>query len=483
VYFEEPTLAKIQYPDGFDNRSSPLVGQFIAVGKNPESGGVLKLSCPDDPARDGQVSALLVTGVDQSGFFVTDLNACRVKEDLVNATGGIVTRLPEPDGYYPGTFGSIYVYNFSYPEGLSPGDLLWTVAGSIQEFTSTTQMTFASWSLRERVRLLPEAEWKKYLNLLQPVEISARVCNLDTTLFLTDALCGQNRGSLKLESLESTLVKLRNVKFPQVFTNCDFNANGEVPFFCEGRPDNVTWAWGPCTTITGPDVDLAERTCNINCTIGLGPEFQGKVCSERNTYSSFGQFVVELAGPGPLEANLDPSIPQRMNSVIVSGTSARTSATYATNTEVKVWCDTPVHYRVGGASVVATAADPVLPANTVLERTMKPGEFKVAFLASGTAPAQSRCVVGENPRTRVNLTLRDVLPDLNLDCDVNDLDQEKAQECLNLRGARYDVVGHLRHVQPARPRWMVMPRDANDVCCRPGPGLSCPKLIKPCAGG
>jgi hypothetical protein len=35
-------------------------------------------------------------------------------------------------------------------------------------------------------------------------------------------------------------------------------------------------------------------------------------------------------------------------------------------------------------------------------------------------------------------------------------------------------------VQPARPRWLVTPRYADDLCCHPGPGLSCPAPIKPC---
>lgn len=473
IWFEEPTLAKVQYPDNLDNRSSPFVGQFITVGKNPESGQVLRLDCPDDAAHNGQVSALLVTGIDPAGFFVTDLNACRLKEDKS------VTRIPEPDGYYPGTFGSMYVYNYNYPDGLYQGDLLWTVSGSIQEFTSTTQMTFASWSLRERVRLLPESEWDKYLKLVRPVEINARLCNLDTAPFLTDALCGQNKASMKMESLESALVKLRNVKFPEVFTNCDLNADTNVPFFCETKDTAGNWYWGACGPTATPDPDLAERTCNIDCTIGLHG-FAGQVCSELSTYKNFNQFVVELPGPGPLEANLDPSIPQRMQSVTVSATPARTTGSYVSGAQVKVWCPVPVHYRFGASSVTATSADPLLPANTVLEHTFVTGEFKVGLLADGTAPAPSTCIVGENPRTRINLILHDVLPDLNVACDVNDPDSDVAQDCKNLRGARYDVVGHLRHVQPARPRWMVMPRDADDVCCHPGPGLSCPKLIKPC---
>jgi len=479
VWFEEPTLAKIQFPDNFDNRNSPFVGEFITVGKTPESGSLLKMSCPDDPSHNGQISALVVTGIDPAGFFVTDLNSCRLKEDLTDSTGKVVTRIPEPDGFYPGTFGSLYVYNYSYPEGLNQGDLLWTVSGSMQEFTSTTQMTFASWTVREKVRLLPEAQWNKYLDQVKPVEINARTCNLDTTLFLTDALCGHNKVSMKMESLESGLVKLRNVKFPEVFKNCDFNSSGQVPFFCETKPGS-TWFWGSCGDPVTPDPDLPERQCNIDCTIGLNA-FANRICSEESTYRNFGQFVVELPGPGPLEANLDPSIPQRMKTVTVSNVSRSTSGTAAVGVPLKLFCTVPTHYRFGGTSAVAALSDPLLPANTVVERAPVTGESKVAFLAEGST--QGTCTVGENPRTRILLTLTDVLPDINVNCNPEDPDAVAAQECVKLRAARYDVVGHLRHVQPARPRWMVMPRDADDVCCHPGQGLSCPKLIKPCPGG
>jgi hypothetical protein len=36
------TLASVQIPDGYDNRSSPLVGEFLTIGKTPESGDVLR---------------------------------------------------------------------------------------------------------------------------------------------------------------------------------------------------------------------------------------------------------------------------------------------------------------------------------------------------------------------------------------------------------------------------------------------------------
>lgn len=473
LYFEEPGLAVVQYPDGYDNRSSPFVGEFLTIGRLPESGELLLESCADDPSHDGQPAMMVVTGVDNSGFFVTDLNACRMREDTSSAAG---VRVPEPDGFYPGTFASMYVYNYSYPEGLYPGDLLWTLAGSVQEFTSTTQFTFPSWSVRESVRLLPGDQWDKYLRQVPIPDLSVRLCGLDQAPFVTDTLCGHNRRVLKMESLESALVRLRNVKLPDVFTNCDLNADNEVPFFCEGKPDGVNWGWGICGPPVEDDPELAERTCNINCTTAQG-EFAGHVCSERSTYENFGQFVVEMAGPGPAAAGLDPSLSGRLRQVVSGSTSVRTSALTAL-AEVRVYCTGPVRYRFGDGTVTAGAADPLLQAGTLLEHRLGDGETHLAVLAYGGTPGI--CTVAENSHTRINLTLRDAIPGLDVDCSTTDPDQDAAQQCVLLRSARYDVVGHLRHVQPARPRWMVLPRDADDVCCHPRPGMTCPRLIKQC---
>ncbi|HEX8436828.1 MAG TPA: hypothetical protein VF697_17080, partial [Archangium sp.] len=212
VFFAEPTLASIQRPQVPDNRSSPFVGQFVTIGRAPESGSVLYQNCPDiDVDKDGKVDVLppkpvtlLVTGTDPSGFYVTDMTACRVPDPT------------EPSGYLPGTFGSMYVYNYSFPEGLDPGDLLWTLAGSLQEFTSTTQLTFPSWSVREHVRELPPEQWNKYLNLNPPVELNLRHCGLPDSLSPgpVDKLCGFYNDNMKLESLESALVKVHHVRFP-----------------------------------------------------------------------------------------------------------------------------------------------------------------------------------------------------------------------------------------------------------------------------
>ena len=483
LHFQEPTLTAIQTPQGYDNRSSPFTGQFVTVGRAPEAGGA-KADCPVSATDDAMM--LLVTGTDPSGFFVTDVTACPVLEDTTSASG---VRVPEPPAtaggksYLPGRYGSMFVYNYSFPEGLYPGDLLWTLAGSIQEFTSTTQLTFPSWTVREHVRQQPQEQWEKYLKLNPPVELNLRHCFLDNTLapFITDVLCGYNNKNLKLESLESALVKLRQVRFPKVFKSCDLNGDGSVPFFCQTKDAAGNWIWGTCDSAnTAPD---PERQCNADCTTGSG-DYTNTVCAERTQYQSFGQFVVEMAGPGPRDAGLDDTLSARSQTVTLSDTTSRkTTTALAANTQVSLWCDQDVYLRWGDASVTAGYEDEPLSAQTRQDVTVSAGKGYVAFLSrqatSGVTPAP-RCYVSANTHTRMLLITRDAVPDLVVDCDEADTNADRAQQCRYLHGATFDAVGHLRQVQAARPRWMVMPRDAGDLCCHPGPGLQCPRPIQPC---
>ncbi|MFP2907184.1 hypothetical protein ACLESD_19465 [Pyxidicoccus sp. 3LFB2] len=337
LQFDEPTLATVQTPQNSDQLTA-YNGTYMRIGRNPESGSVLRQNCePGDP-NDNEPVTLLVTGTDPGGFFVTDLTACRVKE---NAVAGANIQTGEPDGYYPGRFNSLYIYNYSFPEGLDPGDLLWTVAGSVQEFTATTQLTFPSWSIRESVRLLPQSEWNKYLRLAPPVEINGRLCGYSSSLYVTDPLCGYSYGNYKMESLESSLVKVRRVKFPEVIHSCDANGNGTVPFFC---PDTRAGTWGACGGDTAGDPDVPERQCNIECTLGVG-QFAGKVCSEKNTFDTFGQFVVEMNPTGAPEAGLDGSVGARIQYVgrAVDGNTATvewaSSDELSPGLKLNIWCD------------------------------------------------------------------------------------------------------------------------------------------------
>jgi hypothetical protein len=468
VFFEEPTLAALQQPHTADNRSSPFVRQFVTIGRAPESGSVLYQNCAD--GAPPKPVTLMVTGVDPSGFFVTDITACRVPD------------ASEPGGSLPGSFGSIFVYNFSFPEGLYPGDLLWTLAGSLQEFTGTTQLTFPSWTVREHVRELPPDQWDKYLKLHPPVELNLRHCGLTSSPSVVDTLCGYYNDNMKMESLESGLVKVRRVRFPRVFKNCDLNGNGEVPFFC-----SKSGAWSYCGDFAPPDNN--EVQCNIECTTGSGP-YLNTVCSERSQYAGFGQFVAELAGPGPREAGLDDSRSERTQQVLLSDTSSqRLEQGYPVGTRVSIWCDLDTYLRFGDRSVTASNTDELLPAKTRKDVTLTTGQDYVAFLAKAlppppaegsTPPPAPRCVVAGNTGTRILLTTKDAVPELRVDCDENDPDATRASQCRLMHEATFDVVGHLRQIQPGRPRWMIMPRDADDLCCHPGPGNQCPRPIKPC---
>ncbi|MBL8949380.1 MAG: hypothetical protein JNK82_01295 [Myxococcaceae bacterium] len=497
VYFEEPTLAKVQVPDGLDNRSSPLIGEFLTIGKRPETGMKLLQSCSHDPARNNQVVKMVVTGTDQSGFFVTDVTACRLLEDqgvrpaepnepCVNSRCEISQRACTTSAqclrYGAGTYGHMYIYNYSFPEGLDTGDLLWTLSGSVQEFTSTTQLTFPSWTIAERVHLLPQEQWNKYLDQVPIVEVNGRLCGLDDAFnpFLTDALCGHNRRNLKMEANESGLVRMRNVRFPTEFVNCDQNSDQSVPFFCETTDPGGTWIWSSCSFgEVEPPQEQVERVCNHDCVVGLGAH-AGQVCTEESTFIGFGQFVVELTPPGLPGTRADSSLKNRYIELNISlGAPTTHTMMLPALAPVALVCNFPAHYRFGDGTGV-TAADPVIQSGQLVRYTLAPGETKVAVQAEGAPGLDARCSISVDPRVRMNLVTKDAVPDLEPHCREDDPDAEAAANCRALHAATFDVIGHLRQVQPARPRWVVLPRDADDICCRPGPGLSCPKPIKQC---
>ncbi|HEY8209026.1 MAG TPA: hypothetical protein VIG99_16155, partial [Myxococcaceae bacterium] len=142
IYFADPTLQSLQNVAGttFSTLNSPLEQQFVKVGRagvmdagigTPQD--TLRQNCPGDPAHDGKPVQMVVTGLDCCGFFATDITACALPED--NSDANAQFRVAEPNGYYPGRFASLYVYNYSHPDDLNEGDLLWSIAGSVQEFT------------------------------------------------------------------------------------------------------------------------------------------------------------------------------------------------------------------------------------------------------------------------------------------------------------------------------------------------------------
>ena len=211
VMFEEPTIAKIQIPEIADNKTSPFIGQFLTIGRPPENGG-LKQSCEKDPENDGKDALLVVTGTDPTGFFVTDLTACR-QEESERRPGPGAGRVPcrGPSGRCSST-------TTPSPKGSTPVTCSGASPVRCRSSAATTQLTFPSWVVAERVRTLPESEWDKWLKQVPVKEINLRTCGLDDKAdpFVTDVLCAYSNSNMKMESLESALVQVKNVRFTRL---------------------------------------------------------------------------------------------------------------------------------------------------------------------------------------------------------------------------------------------------------------------------
>ncbi len=283
VYFAKPTLADVQRSPllvpgctskcKIDNRQSPFVGNFLTI---------------DAPMPVGD---MIVTAVTAEGFYVTDKLAKQLPLPVYQDTVG--------------TFGHMYVYNYSYPDGLSVGDRVLSLTGTVQEFSGDTQMTFPSWVRREgdpRPQDIPDPMLFDFSNesTADPAKRSVgfKLCKINTAYApkfpSMDQLCGYSNDNIDIESMESALVKIENVKPSTAFADCDTNGNAEIPPFrwmvADGPngPDFNNASWG-----CDPGPDQADCTCNKDC-VTSGGQYEGVVCSELNTYRNYGQWVVQL---------------------------------------------------------------------------------------------------------------------------------------------------------------------------------------------
>ncbi len=387
---------------------------------------------------------MVVTGRIPGGFFVTDMTACRVRE----YTGaGSNVRTPEPDGFLPGHYGSIYIYNYSFPEGLYPGDLLWTISGSVQDFAATTQLTFPSWVIREHVRELPPAEWEKYLKLVPVVELNGRYCGLDNVV---NALRHRLAVRLQLRQHEDGEPGVRageaapREDSPRSSRTATPTATARCPSSARAR-----------AAARSPRLRRgslrATRTCPSASATSTAPwawaSSPGRSAPSAPTYTGFGQFVVEMPGPGPREAGLDDSLERRTQVINVSLVESRSTTTPLTTgvngpSQVRVWCDTPVRVKFGPTNVRATIDDAPLAAKVLLEHTMTGTEQHVAVLADGDVSGRGQCHVSINSRIRINVVTRDAVPDLEVDCQRER--RERGQGPAVPAAAR----GHLQHHRP-----------------------------------
>jgi hypothetical protein len=127
-----------------------------------------------------------------------------------------------------------------------------------------------------------------------------RTCNMNPIPFIEDTLCANSRKTMKMESLESGLVRVQNVKLPDNFPNCDLNDDGTVPFFCGFNPGRgQPRRWGTCPFGDASlDEFPQELQCYIDCTNSLG-RYTDNVCTEGSAYVNFAQIRWSWRGRAP----------------------------------------------------------------------------------------------------------------------------------------------------------------------------------------
>jgi len=291
IHFKDPSLRQMQTDNWIEkNDLSSLAGSFVDLD--------CQKNAPSGPWDDGH-GQLVVTGIFNEGFFVTDL-----------ADSGL--------GY-----NHLYAYSYSYPQDLDLGDRLDRLAGTSQDFSGCTQISFPSWHRAMDDKLNPEPFRVTDLDTrIPPVLIDTIMCADGGGSGLH--LCGHSKKNWAMEALESARVRLENIRTPDVYLDCDFNGNQEITFSYP-TPDEETYCRDACLEHDGntevvvkdfivsaaarPDVVLEENVvCPWESSIeGIEPNCtrvrvaSGHICSELSTLHQFGQWSAALDdGAGPL---------------------------------------------------------------------------------------------------------------------------------------------------------------------------------------
>jgi hypothetical protein len=254
---------------------------------------------PAGPWNDGH-GQLVVTGVFNEGFFVTDT------------------------AHEGNDYNHLYAYNYSYPEDLEIGDRLDRLAGLSADFSGATQISFPTWRASMDEQHNPEPYRVADLDgLLPPTLVTGPMCEQSGSAS-TLHLCGHSKQNWVLEELESARVRLENLQSPDIFISCDYNGNLEITSTYPS-PDEETDCRDACLKrdgVTGIYVSeyiassqaladtLVEEdvVCPWESTIeGIQPNCvrlvigPGHVCSELSTMVQFGQWTAALdGGNGPL---------------------------------------------------------------------------------------------------------------------------------------------------------------------------------------
>ena len=233
IYFDQPSLNEVQIDSQLlqsgDVFASSLPDRFVELDCQIDDAG--------GPFADGH-GQLVVTGVFNEGFFVTDV-------------------AEKERGY-----NHLYVYNYSYPEDLELGDRLDRLVGTTTEFSGGTQISFPDWKVAQDNTGDSEA-YRVDLDAVVPATlITTSICKQGGTS--NQHLCGYSSKNWTLESLESSRVRLENVYTPDLFVDCDHNADGQIPFAGFDQVCDFDCSDGEC------DLDCFESSCRDACLLHNG---------------------------------------------------------------------------------------------------------------------------------------------------------------------------------------------------------------------
>jgi hypothetical protein len=292
VHFDVPTLRQIQWdPWITSNDVSSLDRHFVEID--------CRAGDPLGPWEDGH-GQLVVTGVFNEGFFVTDL-----------ADAG--------QGY-----NHLYVYTYSYPEDTEVGDRLDRLGGTTQDFSGCTQISFPNWLRSLDENLDPQPFRVTDLDgVMPPTTVTTAMCADGGGA--NQHLCGHSKQNWQLEALESSRARIENLRAPDVFVNCDLDGNLEVVPDWEdaGHPEAMCSV--ACLKHDGTEEFVVKEFAasqsayadvvvqeNVVCPwevdiVGIQPNCTrvrippGHICSELSVMHQYGQWVVALDdGEGPL---------------------------------------------------------------------------------------------------------------------------------------------------------------------------------------
>ncbi len=167
VHLVEPSLADLSRTESLV--SSPFEEEFIEV----------------------QRGKMVVTAIRIDGFYLTDV--CPLPQDQGGPAPGDPA-CTEEDRAIPPEFNHLFVFNFSRPEELEPGDQLLSLSGPMTEFVGLTEMGFPFWLVNHAVGNQP---------LPAPVDLSDKIADHFPQTLGRGGRCFRNEGDL----LELTLLE------------------------------------------------------------------------------------------------------------------------------------------------------------------------------------------------------------------------------------------------------------------------------------